>query len=94
MKRVTFTHDHQTRVGAVVEAMVVDSKNNTKIPATLLEFLGSGARVLEAMQQQIDNSNDRIGLDQVKLHAPMPRPGKYLGISLNYMPAKTKLSMD
>ncbi|MDI1229904.1 MAG: fumarylacetoacetate hydrolase family protein [Methylobacter sp.] len=84
MKLVTFTHNHETRVGAVVDGLVVDSKNNTKIPATLLEFLGAGARALEAMQQQIDNGNDRIALDQVKLHAPVPRPGKYLGISLNY----------
>ncbi|MGZ4995524.1 MAG: fumarylacetoacetate hydrolase family protein, partial [Methylobacter sp.] len=34
--------------------------------------------------QQIDSGSDLIALDQVKLHAPVPRPGKYLGISLNY----------
>jgi len=84
MKLVTFTHNNQTRVGAVVDGFVVDSKNNTKIPATMLEFLGAGASALEAMQQQIDSGNDRIALDQVKLLAPVPRPGKYLAISLNY----------
>ncbi|WP_432742536.1 fumarylacetoacetate hydrolase family protein [Methylobacter sp. G7] len=84
MKLVTFTHNHETRVGAVVDGLVVDGKNNTKIPVTLLEFLGAGSRALDAMQQQIDSGNDRIALDQVKLHAPVPRPGKYLGISLNY----------
>lgn len=84
MKLVTFTHNHETRVGAVVDGLVVDSKNNTKIPATLLEFLGAGARALEAMREQIDSGLGRIALEQVKLHAPVPRPGKYLGISLNY----------
>ena len=84
MKLVTFTHNLHTRVGAVVEGKVVDGKNNTKIPSTMLEFLGAGGHALEAMQQQIDSGNDRIALDQVKLHAPVPRPGKYLGISLNY----------
>jgi 2-keto-4-pentenoate hydratase/2-oxohepta-3-ene-1,7-dioic acid hydratase in catechol pathway len=86
MKLVTFTHNHETRVGAVVGDFVVDSKNNTRIPAAMLEFLsaGAGAGALEAMQQQIDSGSDRIALDQVKLHAPVPRPGKYLGISLNY----------
>jgi len=84
MKLVTFTHNHETRVGAVVEGKVVDGKNNTKIPATMLEFLSSGAKALEAMQQLIDSGLGRIALDQVKLHAPVPRPGKYLGISLNY----------
>lgn len=84
MKLVTFTHNHETRVGAVVEGNVVDGKNNTKIPATMLEFLSAGSTALAAMQQQIDSGNGRIALDQVKLHAPVPRPGKYLAISLNY----------
>ena len=84
MKLVTFTHNLQTRVGAVVEGKVVDGKNNTKIPATMLEFLNAGGHALEAMQQQIDTGRSRIPFEQVKLHAPVPRPGKYLGISLNY----------
>jgi len=84
MKLVTFTHNNETRVGAVVENEVVDSKNNTKIPGTMLEFLSEGAKALDAMQQQIDSGNDRIALNEVKLQAPVPRPGKYLGISLNY----------
>jgi 2-keto-4-pentenoate hydratase/2-oxohepta-3-ene-1,7-dioic acid hydratase in catechol pathway len=84
MKLATFTHNHETRVGAVVGTNVVDGKNNTKIPLTMLEFLNAGSKALDAMQQQIDSGNGRIALDQVKLHAPVPRPGKYLGISLNY----------
>ena len=84
MKLVTFTHNNEARVGAVVDGFVVDSKNNTKIPATMLEFLSAGSSALDAMQQQIDSGNDRIAQDQVKLLAPVPRPGKYLAISLNY----------
>lgn len=84
MKLVTFTDNNETRVGAVIGDFVVDGKNNTRIPATMLEFLSAGSRALDAMQQQIDSGNGRIALAQVKLHAPVPRPGKYLGISLNY----------
>lgn len=84
MKLVTFTHNNETRVGAVVETKVVDGKNNTKIPATMLEFLSAGDSALDAMQRQIDSGEGRIALDQVKLHAPVPRPGKYLGVALNY----------
>ncbi len=69
----------EIRVGAVVEG-----KNNTKIPPTMLEFLSAGDRALEAMRQQIDSGNDRIALNEVKLHAPVPRPDKYLGVALNY----------
>jgi len=84
MKLVTFIHNDKTRVGAVVDGFVVDSKNNTKIPETMLEFLSAGAGALEAMQRQIDSGEDRIALEQVKLLAPVPRPGKYLAVSLNY----------
>lgn len=84
MKLVTFTYNNETRVGSVVGDFVIDGKNNTKIPATMLEFLSAGPSALDAMRQQIDSGNDRIALDQVKLLAPVPRPGKYLGISLNY----------
>jgi 2-keto-4-pentenoate hydratase/2-oxohepta-3-ene-1,7-dioic acid hydratase in catechol pathway len=84
MKLVTFIHNDKARVGAAVDGFVVDGKNNTKIPATMLEFLNAGPGALEAMQRQIDSGEGRIALDQVKLLAPVPRPGKYLAISLNY----------
>jgi 2-keto-4-pentenoate hydratase/2-oxohepta-3-ene-1,7-dioic acid hydratase in catechol pathway len=84
MKLVTFTHHRSTRVGAVVEDVVVDSLGNPAIPARMLEFLASGNEALAAMQAQIDSGQNRIPLREVKLEAPIPRPGKYLAISLNY----------
>jgi 2-keto-4-pentenoate hydratase/2-oxohepta-3-ene-1,7-dioic acid hydratase in catechol pathway len=84
MKLVTFTHNNQTRVGAVIEGMVVDSKNLAEIPAGMIEFLAAGSTAIEVLQRHIDNGKDRIALAEVKLEAPVPRPGKYLGISLNY----------
>jgi 2-keto-4-pentenoate hydratase/2-oxohepta-3-ene-1,7-dioic acid hydratase in catechol pathway len=94
MKLVTFTYNNETRVGAVVDGLVVDGKNNTRIPATMLEFLSAGSGAMNAMRQQIDSGNDRIALDQVKLHAPVPRPGKYLGISLNYADHIEEIGLD
>ena len=84
MKLVTFTHNQQTRVGAVLDGAVVDSLGCTDIPAGMIEFLSAGANALRAMQALIDSGEARIALAEVKLHAPVPRPGKYLGIALNY----------
>jgi 2-keto-4-pentenoate hydratase/2-oxohepta-3-ene-1,7-dioic acid hydratase in catechol pathway len=84
MKLVTFVHDNETRIGAVVDDDVVDSKDITGIPATMIEFLASGEAGLDAMQSQIDSGNNHLALNEVKLLAPIPRPGKYLAISLNY----------
>jgi 2-keto-4-pentenoate hydratase/2-oxohepta-3-ene-1,7-dioic acid hydratase in catechol pathway len=84
MKLVTFTYNNLSRVGAVVDNHIVDSRGNREIPATMIEFLAAGAQALSAMQRQIDSGANRIALDHVKLEAPIPRPGKYLAISLNY----------
>jgi 2-keto-4-pentenoate hydratase/2-oxohepta-3-ene-1,7-dioic acid hydratase in catechol pathway len=84
MKLVTFVHDNETRVGAVVDDTVVDGKDVNGIPPTMLEFLALGDSALIAMQGQIDSGKNRLPLNEVKLLAPVPRPGKYLAISLNY----------
>lgn len=84
MKLVTFTHNHITRVGAVIGDEVVDSLGNTDIPNTMLDFLSKGAFALAAMRHQIDSGDHRVKLADVALQAPVPRPGKFLGIGLNY----------
>jgi 2-keto-4-pentenoate hydratase/2-oxohepta-3-ene-1,7-dioic acid hydratase in catechol pathway len=84
MKLVTFTHDHSTRVGAVAGDAVVDSLGNSAIPPRMIDFLALGNEAFAAMQALIDSGNHRIPLGDVKLEAPVPRPGKYLAISLNY----------
>ncbi len=84
MKLITFSHNHQIRVGAVLGDEVIDSLNNPNIPATMLEFLAAGESALIAMSEQITSSKKRLPLTEVKLLAPVPKPGKYLGIGLNY----------
>lgn len=85
MKLVTFTHNGTARLGAVVDdCYVVDSIGCNGIPTNMIGFLTAGAEAMLAMQRQIDSGGGRIALADVKLEAPVPRPGKYLGIGLNY----------
>jgi len=84
MKLVTFTHNNLSRVGAVIDDIVIDSLSNANIPNTMIDFLSAGPQALLAMQALIDSGLGRFNLAEVKLNAPIPRPGKYLGISLNY----------
>jgi 2-keto-4-pentenoate hydratase/2-oxohepta-3-ene-1,7-dioic acid hydratase in catechol pathway len=84
MKLITFTYQNQTRVGAVIDDRVVDSLDNTKIPGTMIDFLSAGTEALQAMQGLINSGEHRIALADVKLHAPVPRPPKYMAIALNY----------
>ncbi|MSP27424.1 MAG: FAA hydrolase family protein [Methylococcales bacterium] len=84
MKLVTFTYQHHTRVGAVVDDAVIDSFGNAKIPCTMIDFLSAGVAALTAMQALIDSGEHRLALAAIKLHAPIPRPPKYVAIALNY----------
>mgnify|MGYP002148897149 FL=1 len=81
---MTFTYQGVSRVGAVVDNAVVDSLGQTGVPQTMLEFLAAGPSALDALQQLIDSQQQRIALSAVKLMAPVPRPGKFLGVGLNY----------
>ncbi len=84
MKLVTFKHKDIIRVGAVVNDVVVDGLAENNIPHTMLEFLAAGQNALEVLQHLMDSQQARIPLNEVKLFAPVPRPGKLLGIGLNY----------
>lgn len=84
MKLITFTEQNQTRVGAVVDNAVIDGLGNPAIPDSMIEFLSAGTQALQAMQQLIDSGEHRLALADVQLHAPVPRPPKYLAIALNY----------
>jgi len=94
MKLVTFTHNKLSRVGAVIDNVVIDSLSSTNIPNTMIEFLSAGSQALLAMQTLIDSGLGRFNLADVKLNAPLPRPGKYLGISLNYADHITETGAD
>ncbi len=84
MKLVTFTYKNLTNVGAIVDDKVVDSTGNIDIPDNMIDFFTTGEDAIEAMQNLIESGYNRIPLTDIKLLAPVPRPGKFLGIGLNY----------
>jgi 2-keto-4-pentenoate hydratase/2-oxohepta-3-ene-1,7-dioic acid hydratase in catechol pathway len=84
MKLATFTHNNFSRFGAVIGEEIVDGVGEVDIPMALMNFLHAGDAAFHAMEKRISSGNHRIPLAEVKLQAPIPRPGKYLAIALNY----------
>ena len=84
MKLVTFIHNGLARVGAVSNNGVVDSQDDTEIPSTMISFLAAGDKAMQRMQRLVDIAPPKFSLSEVTLAAPVPRPGKYLAIALNY----------
>jgi 2-keto-4-pentenoate hydratase/2-oxohepta-3-ene-1,7-dioic acid hydratase in catechol pathway len=84
MKLATFTHQDSTRVGVVFDDGVADlALAAPELPGDMIGLLAAGPAALETAQQAADGA-PRIALDEVKLEAPIQRPGKFLGVGLNY----------
>ena len=86
MKLATFTEAHRRRIGVVDDETIVDlAAAVPHLPQTMIAFLRGGAEAL-AEAQRAARRQDAIGLPlaNVRLEAPVPRPGKVLAIGLNY----------
>ncbi len=89
MKLVTFVHNGNTRIGALVskdgQDRVVDfQKADPSLPTDMITFLEGGAATLAAAQKAVDGAAESLPLSTVKILAPIPRPGKIICIGLNY----------
>lgn len=84
MKLISFEYQDRTAVGAVVGDHVVSDLGRGELADNMIDFLEAGPRAMRTLQSLIDADELRIPLQQIKLLAPVPRPGKFLGITLNY----------
>ena len=84
MKLASFIHNHQTKIGAIVDDSVVIATGKLEYATDMIAFLTAGKTAQDALQALIATDSERIPLNQVTLLAPIPRPGKFLGIGLNY----------
>ena len=82
MKLVTFIYQGRRGIGALTDNGIVAAGD--ALPNDMIAFLEAGASVKAALQRLIDSAAPRIALNDARLLAPVPRPGKFLGIGLNY----------
>lgn len=85
MKITTFTHNGSTRVGIIDDDEIIDTLAYDAVPRTMNEFLAADLVNSELLGDIINGNHNRIALADIKLEAPVPRPGKFLGIGLNYL---------
>lgn len=84
MKLVTFSDTKPARVGLVKGDGVIDlSKADPDLPRDMIGLMTEWPRVRADVERAQSRAAD-APLKSVKLHAPVPRPGKALAIGLNY----------
>jgi len=89
MKLVTFVENGTSRVGALRahngQDVVVDlSTTVSGLPNDMIAFLEAGGTALARVRDALAKSPAGHALSEVKLKAPIPRPGKIICIGLNY----------
>lgn len=73
------------RLGKVFGDALVDlARAAPRLPGTVIGFLEAGAPALEAFEAVTADHPARIPLSAVRLHAPVPKPEKFLAIGMNY----------
>lgn len=90
MKLITFSYKNTISMGAIIGDEVVISTDNIDI----ISFLSAGNTAKKAMLELVNSGNNRIPLANVRLLAPIPRPGKFLGIALNYADHINETKLD
>lgn len=84
MKLITLIYQDRNQIGVVLDDCVVIATGHVAHAENMLSFLASGQDGLSALRDLIASGQSRVNMEQVRLLAPIPRPGKFLGIGLNY----------
>lgn len=85
MKLVSFRRNGASGVGVLLEEEIVDlAAARPEWGGDMLSFLSAGEAAREAARAAVDDGSHRLPLASVRLEAPVPKPGKFLAVGLNY----------
>ena len=83
MKLATFTSSGTARLGLVEDEEVIDLAGAPDLPGDMRSLLALGEEGLKRVAAAAASA-PRLALDEVHLEAPVPNPGKFLAVGLNY----------
>jgi acylpyruvate hydrolase len=90
MRLITFTTSDQIpRLGALWanEQLLDLNRADARLPTDMLDFLNMGQSAIELARKAVErpSSEERLSLADIKLLAPIPRPGKIICMGHNYI---------
>jgi len=86
MRLVSYERNDQRSIGALTAVGIIDfpTVSGGELPADMLTFLQQGETALARAKETVAKGRSGIPLPEVRLLAPVPKPGKIIGIGLNY----------
>jgi 2-keto-4-pentenoate hydratase/2-oxohepta-3-ene-1,7-dioic acid hydratase in catechol pathway len=85
MKLARFRYQDRQGIGIVDGKTIIDCSGAHASLQTIPDILQAGEAGRRRLQALADDNAPRYQLDKVDLLAPIPRPGKFLCVGLNYM---------
>ena len=84
MKIARFDAGDGPRLGLVKSDHLIDIREAGIPYASVEDVIAGGAQALEALQGLLADRDGALAVSEVRLLAPIPKPGKYLAIGMNY----------
>jgi 2-keto-4-pentenoate hydratase/2-oxohepta-3-ene-1,7-dioic acid hydratase in catechol pathway len=84
MKLVRFDCEGTARIGAIKGVGIVDLVASGSRWSQIREIAAAGHGALRELEMLVDRATPTYTLAEVRLLAPIERPGKYLAIGMNY----------
>ncbi|WP_432473236.1 fumarylacetoacetate hydrolase family protein [Amphritea sp. HPY] len=84
MKLARYCYNNQPGLGIVQGDRIIPLNNDPSLPEDMSELLYQYQTLQHSLLSLINKAEHSIPLTNVKLLAPIARPGKYLGVGLNY----------
>lgn len=86
MRLVTYERNGRQSIGALTNAGIIDFPvaSAGALPADMLTFLQQGEPALVRARAAVTQGVGAIPLTEARLLAPVPKPGRIVGIGLNY----------
>lgn len=85
MPLAVISTDGKMRLAKVFDDIVIDlSIARPALPDTVIAFLEMGAEARALFDSVTADDAGRLGFDEVRFHAPIARPEKFLAIGMNY----------
>jgi 2-keto-4-pentenoate hydratase/2-oxohepta-3-ene-1,7-dioic acid hydratase in catechol pathway len=84
LKLLRFDDGAQTRLGVLNDDQITPLDSLRDQYPTMLSVIRAGDPALQLIASEVGRGGPTLSLFEVKLHAPIERPGKYLAIGMNY----------
>lgn len=94
MKLLTYQYNNTIAVGTLTDSGICPAGEEYTGTDGMIRFLSNGDDALKQLASAASNASDLISSDEVQLLAPVLKPDKFFGVSLNYADHIAETGLD